>query len=285
MVKNAFGDNIPQIKELLKNKEIRDYVEKVLKRVLSHLEIKDVEELIELTISKAMNYTDLNEYETEVHRIFDKKRVTQRIPTKLANRSQLIFEQIKDYLKGHDILDLGCGDGKLGEIIANTQPRQVILVDVYEPGNIANINLPFGLIKQNRKIPFLDDNFDTTLLLTVLHHSDDPIMVLEEAKRVTRKGGRIIIIESVFGVDGYDKLDENEQRLTNIFFDHFYNRIIHYSEFPENKVNVPFNFKKPDQWNKLFIKMGFVIEETKHLGFDQEAVPEYHTLHVIRVNK
>ena len=257
MVKNAFGDKNPEIKVLLKNQNVKSYVVKVLNDVLGHLEIKGSKDLIDFTLSKAMNYSALSEYEREVHRELDKKRVTQRIPVKLANRAQLIFEQIRDYLKGRDVLDLGCGDGKVGEIIYNEQSREVILVDVYEHGNIANINLPFGLIKQNKKIPFLDDNFDTTLLLTVLHHSDDPILVLEEAKRVTKNGGRIVIIESVYGVNGYDNLNEDEQRLVNIFFDHFYNRIIHYSEFPENKVNVPFNFRTPEQWNSLFEQLGF----------------------------
>ena len=155
------------------------------------------------------------------------------------------------------------------------------LVDVYEHGNIANVDLPFGLIKQNKQIPFLHDMFDTTLLLTVLHHSDEPLQVLEEARRVTKQGGRVIVLESVYGVDAYGDLTIEEQRLVNIFFDHFYNRIIHYNEFEENKVNVPFNFRTPEQWNELFEQNGFKVVSTTHLGFDQQCVPEYHTLHVL----
>jgi len=286
MVKtNTFGDQVPEIKDLVRKPKVEQRIREVLLEILKYLEIKKAEELVEFALSKAKNYSELKQYEKEVHRIFDKNRVTQRIPVKLKNRAKLIFNQIKDYLRGRDILDLGCGDGKVGEIIAQEHSRDVILVDVYEHGNIANLNLPFGLIKQNRKIPFLDNSFDTTLLLTVLHHSNEPMQVLEEAKRVTKNGGQVIIIESIYGVNAYGNLTNEEQRLVNIFLDHFYNRIIHYNEFSKNKVNVPFNFKTIEEWNKLFKDKGFKIVKTHHLGFDQKTVPEYHSLHILEVKK
>ncbi len=282
-MKNAFGNKIPEIKTILKNGNVKKYIETTLKEVLTYLEIKEIKELVDFAINNASTYQDISDYEKKVHLMFDKKRGTQRIPVKLSNRAQLMFNQIKNHVKGRDVLDLGCGDGKVGEILQDIHGRDVILVDVYEHGNISNINLPFGLIKQNKKIPFLDSSFDTTLLLTVLHHSDDPVQVLEEARRVTKKGGRVLIIESVYGVEAYGALSEEEQRLANIFFDHFYNRIIHYSDFEENKVNVPFNFQTPQNWNTLFKKEGFSVVNTIELGFDQKTVPEFHTLHVLEV--
>src|SRR3989344_2883624 len=283
MKKNIFNQKIPEIKELLREQEVREYIEATLLKILSYLEIKNSKELINLVIEKALNYKSLDNYEKEVHLILDGRRVNQRIPEKLSNRAEIIFEQIKPFLKGHDILDLGCGDGRVGDIISKEQPRQVILSDVYEHGNIANIKLPFVRINQSKKIPFPDDSFDTVLLLTVLHHSDDPLVVLREARRVTNSEGRIIVLESVYGVKSYGNLNNEHQRLVNIFFDHFYNRIIHYSNFKENKVNVPFNFRTPEYWNSIFKKEKLTVKKTIHLRFDQPVVPEYHTLHILKV--
>lgn len=132
----------------------------------------------------------------------------------------------------------------------------------------------------------------------MLHHSDDPVHTLKEAHRVTKAGGRVIVIESVFGPDArvldksqrldakeYLGLNASEQRLANVFFDHFYNRVIHYSENPQEKVNVPYHFNTPAAWKQLFEKNGFRQIHVQHLGVDQPAVPEYHTLHVLEVLK
>src|SRR3989344_2880048 len=256
MKKNIFNQKIPEIKELLREQEVREYIEATLLKILSYLEIKNSKELINLVIEKALNYKSLDNYEKEVHLILDGRRVNQRIPEKLSNRADIILKE---------------------------QPRQVILSDVYEHGNIANIKLPFTRIKKNKKIPSPENSFDTVLVLTVLHHSDDPLMVLREAERVTRSGGRIIILESVYGVKSYGNLKKEQQRFVNIFFDHFYNRIIHYSNFKQNKVNIPFNFRTPEDWNILFKKEKLIVKRTVYLGFDQPVVPEYHTLHILEV--
>jgi len=281
---NAFKQELPEIKELFADKKVEERIRKTLLEVLNYLEIDNPEEVIEFTLAEAKNYVALADYERNVHQLFDKKRITQRIPVKLFNRAQVIFGQIKDYLQGHQIMDLGCGDGKVGELISK-QGRHVVLADVYEHGNLSNLNLPFVKIPQNNPIPFDNDMFDTTLILTVLHHSDDPGQVVEEAKRVTKNGGKILVIESVYGVDAYGDLSEEQQRVVNCFFDHFYNRVIHYSEYEENKVNIPLNFQTPPAWEKFFAKHGLLQEKLVHLGFDQPTVPEYHTLHVLKVEK
>ena len=109
------------------------------------------------------------------------------------------------------------------------------------------------------------------------------MVVLREARRVTNSEGRIIVLESVYGVKSYGNLNNEHQRLVNIFFDHFYNRIIHYSNFKENKVNVPFNFRTPEYWNSIFKKEKLTVKKTIHLRFDQPVVPEYHTLHILKI--
>jgi SAM-dependent methyltransferase len=48
-------------------------------------------------------------------------------------------------------------------------------------------------------LPFKRGSFDTVLIFSVLDHVMDDVKVLREAKRVIRKHGRILVMQSVFG--------------------------------------------------------------------------------------
>lgn len=284
-MKNSFNVDIPEIHDIFEEENVELHIRKTLRDVLSYLDVSNPEKVVEYTIQNAKTTKKLSEYERNVHRLFDQKRIIQGIPAKLEKRAGLIFRQIKDYIQGHQILDLGCGDGEVGELISK-QGREVILADTYRNGNISNLDMPFVKVKQTSSLPFDENLFDSTLLVTVLHHSNNPDKLLSEVTRVTKPNGRVIVIESVYGVKKYGGgLTTEQQRRVNIFFDHFYNRVIHYSRFEENKVNVPFNFCTPNEWKVIFAKHGLKQHKVVHLGFDQPTVPEYHTLHVLEVRK
>jgi hypothetical protein len=104
------------------------------------------------------------------------------------------------------------------------------------------------------------------LLLTVLHHSDDPIQVMSEALRLANQS--VIIIESVY----FNELHKQ----VNKFFDWFYNRVLN-----NPQINVPFNFLTPNAWPILFEQLGGKVTHMKHLGIDEPLVPEWHTLYVV----
>jgi SAM-dependent methyltransferase len=194
-----------------------------------------------------------------------------------------------------NLLDYGCGDGQVSQIIAKNKGIEATLTDVYEHRNVKATGLRFKLFKQGEKAPFCDAEFNNVIVLTVFHHCSNPIHSIQEVARITKPGGRVIVVESVFGVDGkqlpakmqrkiagYLTLSAEQQRLLNVFFDHFYNRILFYNPNPEMKVNVPFNFNTPDHWEQIFAQNGLKQEEIVHLGLDQQIAPEYHTLHILR---
>ena len=85
--------------------------------------------------------------------------------------------------------------------------------------------------------------------------------------------------------ESFGALSFEEQRLANIFFDHLYNRLIHYSSHSADKVNVPFNFNTPKEWERLLSECGAPQIHLQMLGIDQRAVPEFHTLHVGEVRR
>lgn len=298
-IQNAFGLPIYEIKDVLIDREIEAVIQQMRRDVFQHLGIADEKSdaVMGECLDFARSYDDITEYEQSAHAVLAREGITEAIPKKLVERARIMHEQIKPYLLAGSVLDLGCGDARLAQLLAQDgfTPQ---LADVYQNPNVASTGLPFKLLGQSEAVPFGDNQFDNTLLLTVLHHSDNPSQVLQEAHRITRLNGRVIVIESVYGVNGqelspaqcaqvqqYLALTPEQQRRVNIFFDHFYNRVIHYTDDPTQKVNVPFNFNTPDTWKQLFEKMGLKQERIVHLGVDQPAVPEYHTLHVLTATK
>ena len=294
-----FMNELEQLAEIVRDPEINSVILEMHSRVLKCLEVPDneIKNICETCLGMAAlvgETIDIEEYEKSVHTLLGKTDVLTKIPEKLKSRAIPIYNQIAPYLKPGRVLDLGCGDGAVGALISSHQNMPVDLADVYKHNDIHEIGLPFTQLAQNESLPFDDNSFDNVLLLTVLHHSDDPELLLREARRILRPDGRLIVIESVFGVDGsrlpeserdkiagYLALDPEKQRSVNAYFDHFYNRIIHYNEHPKFKVNVPFEFDTPENWELRLKKNGFKSKRLIHVGQDRDLVPEYHTLHVL----
>jgi len=170
------------------------------------------------------------------------------------------FEKVKDYIVGEKILDLGAGNGLLALEINKQLDKEVVLVDVVDYNYS---DLPLILYNPEDKIPLADEEVDTTILYTVLHHASDPEHLLEEVTRVTKK--RLIIME------GY--IEEDDIRMTNSFFDWFYNRVI-----GDEDINVPLNFLKVKGWGKILKSYGFDMIETIYVGICEPLVPEHQIL-------
>lgn len=184
----------------------------------------------------------------------------------LANRAAKVASQISPYVVGDKVLDIGSGDGKVAAQIAEQLQKGVMLCDIVDYNKT---ELPLTLY-DGKRLPFADQAFDSTLLSVVLHHSNDPLAVLDEAFRVTSK--RIIIIESVYFNEGH--------RLLNGLLDWAYNRLLNDPTIP-----VPWNFLRPAGWVQELEKRGGKIVHMEHLGLDIPIVPEWHVLYVVDVSR
>jgi len=95
--------------------------------------------------------------------------------------------------KKSKILDLGCGSGIIGKEFKDYFQADLIGVDIKDQ---RIVNIPFQLF-DGLHLPFLENSFDSVLISFVLHHAQDPIGLLKEAKRVTRN--KIIVYEDLPG--------------------------------------------------------------------------------------
>ncbi|MDO8655160.1 MAG: class I SAM-dependent methyltransferase [bacterium] len=154
--------------------------------------------------------------------------------------------------RGERVLDIGAGGGWIGELLSTERRAEVTLLDV---ADFNRSKLPL-VIYDGKRIPLPDNSFDTSLLLFVLHHCEDPLLVLKEALRVASK--RIIIYEDTY-TSSFGKL------LTGI------NDFISNSPFFLSnpfKMNMPYNYKKVVDWERVFQELALKVKfkkTTQHL--------------------
>lgn len=142
-------------------------------------------------------------------------------------RAKNIYKQIKPYLRGR-ILEVGAGTCNVGEEIKKNG-HDVALLDVK---NLSFVDGVSPILYDGKKMPFYDNQFDVSLVLTVLHHTSMPKNIIAEAKRVSK---RIIIIEDIY--------DNKMQKYLTYFFDSLLNL-----EFWGH----PHSNKNDKEWKKIF---------------------------------
>ncbi len=115
-----------------------------------------------------------------------------------------------------DLLDIGCGEGRLLKLLASRAQR-VVGVDI-DPrarqlarAEVLLAGLPNCTLRQGdmNALPFADEEFDTVILDDVMGNASAPARALDEAVRLTRKGGRILMLA--------DTREANVERLRQDF--------------------------------------------------------------------
>jgi SAM-dependent methyltransferase len=82
------------------------------------------------------------------------------------------------------VLDVGCGDGKLSHLVL----RERADIDLHGIEVLVRGDEPIPVEPfDGRSIPHADGSFDCVLFVDVLHHTDDPMLLLREAVRVARQ--------------------------------------------------------------------------------------------------
>jgi SAM-dependent methyltransferase/catechol 2,3-dioxygenase-like lactoylglutathione lyase family enzyme len=276
---NFWGHQIPSPQSVILKPELASYIDGLLSKMLGLCGIDEaaIKPFKELAKEKASVEDTRVAYETDLKIGLTGLIRRAKLSTTLYNRAKIIKGQIEPFLIGDSLLDIGCGNGMIASLVRN-RFKKIQLLDVVEylP---PELDLPFKTYKEGDTI---SGSFDTVLLLTVLHHSNNPLELLKLAWGATNK--RLIIIESVVGVHNrepgvnyelVDASDENQIAYA-AFIDWFYNRVLH------DDVPVPYNFTAPGKWTSVFRENNMKLVQTIHLGQDIDIGPEYHILFVLQ---
>jgi len=160
----------------------------------------------------------------------------------LEDRAEKFVRQFADYLLPHSkILDIGGGWGFYHEPLRCRGHHHVVL-DVIKPG----VQKCPVVLYDGDQIPFEDESFDASLLITTLHHMSDPERVIREAVRVTRR--TVIVIEDLYHHGPGKVWTKLRDQFFNVeFFGH------------------AGQFKRKAEWQRIFESQGLHLIEEKEM--------------------
>jgi ubiquinone/menaquinone biosynthesis C-methylase UbiE len=166
------------------------------------------------------------------------------------------------HVSGRRLLDLGGGEGWVGEAVRALTPAWTCAADV---GPFRLSSGPY-VVYDGTRLPFGEGAFDTTLISLALHHCERPEAVLAEAVRVTR--ARLLVVESVYR--------SRFERFWLELLDARLNRHRH-----GGRMNVPLAFKSPEEWRSLFESHGLAVVAMEWLGSRIERLVHHPLLFVM----
>jgi SAM-dependent methyltransferase len=140
------------------------------------------------------------------------------------------------------VLDVGCGDGSLSAAIMRRRPDIIIAgleVLVRDQTHIRVERF------DGEVIPYYNKSVDVVMFVDVLHHTKDPMKLLNEATRVA---GKAIVIKD-HACEGV--LDSATLR----FMDHVGNA--------HHGVALPYNYWSRRKWFEVFARLGLTIAAWK----------------------
>jgi len=105
------------------------------------------------------------------------------------------IQQFAD-LRGKEVLEIGCGDGRISQFLAKAAKRLTAIdpdAKAIEKAKSKITNADFR-VGSGESLEFGNEAFDIVVFTLSLHHQD-ATKAIAEARRVLRKNGQLLIIE------------------------------------------------------------------------------------------
>lgn len=139
------------------------------------------------------------------------------------------------------LLDIGTGTGRMAELFAEGADHIVALDKSLAMLRVARAklqHLPADRVELVQgdfaSLPFASGSFDTVLFHQVLHFAHSPAIVLNEAARVTRDGGRVAIVD--FAAHQREELRERHAHARLGFADEYMAQLLDEAGFAPPQV-------------------------------------------------
>jgi 2-polyprenyl-3-methyl-5-hydroxy-6-metoxy-1,4-benzoquinol methylase len=162
-------------------------------------------------------------------------------------RWKYLVKYLSPYLSdSKEVLDLGASCGRLSNELSKKLPDiHFVGVDTHvQPETFIPVKEYDG-----EKIPFRNNSFDCVMIIDVLHHDKNPIIILQEARRVSRK---FILVK-----------------------DHYWNNrldfmFLKYADYLGNKqygIALPYNFLRIADWESMIAETDLKIIKSQKFRY------------------
>jgi len=181
---------------------------------------------------------------------------------KVARAYDMALEISRELPRYANVLDVGCGNGFIVHHLTALLKATVVGLDVGSETS-ARINyLPYD----GRHFPLPDQSFDAVLLCYVLHHAQDPGLVLNEVARVLRNGGLAIVYEDIPSL--------------------WWDRTVCWLHNQQWRHRTgPCCFRLDHDWRRIFANAGFELVKERTLSrWRNAAHPVERRFYVVRLN-
>ncbi len=158
--------------------------------------------------------------------------------------------ELKDVSLAAPVLDLGCGNGDVGEIALRSHWPVFGIDRVHSETRAAQVRTIYqGLTTADATaLPFPDSEFGSVVSICVIEHIPDDVRVLREVARVLKPGGKFIFStpsaafeSNLVGAGDPKRVDRVNQRLGH------------------------YHYRGPDEWEDLLREQGLVVDRHRFL--------------------
>ncbi len=190
-------------------------------------------------------------------------------------RARFLVRNIAPHLIGQTLLDVGAGTGHTAVLLRTKHKMNVSMLDVAPHRGAlgqmfvgqpiaAHLSAQHKIPRvryDGKNLPFKDNSFDVVLIAFVLHHCENPELVLREAARVAK--GRVVVLEDVNGERKSSRFDRFLDALFNLELFH------------------PHGERTRSQWLELFDLCGLDVKEEKRWTWKIAGLKVGQTLWVL----
>ncbi len=264
------------ISDLLKDKNVHDYVVKNLRASLSSIGFSEnlISELCENLKNLEVNKFG-EKYSDELNKIYSIGFFQRLVPQYFSHNV------VPEIPAANEVLDLGCGTGILAKILVEENKFQHITgIDLHpypEWELFKNPKITFKVVAEKDFFDFLStEKPDTATLTWVLHHMehDEQERYVGYLYKVLKPGAQLVILEDSYSTelspendigvhDSFMKFNEEDRYKIMGVYDWVANKVL----AQRYKVNIPMTYRTLEEWEKLFSNNGFKILRKKFIGF------------------
>jgi ubiquinone/menaquinone biosynthesis C-methylase UbiE len=146
-------------------------------------------------IKTQLEYYD---YQTED---YEKGRLIKRGLNRASKRkAKIIFKEINK-LNATKIIEIGAGSGLVSYYLSQFFKGEIVLLDLSNEmlemakNRIKNPKVSF-VVGDGTKTEFPDNYFDAVVGVDIIHHLYDPVIAMQEWKRIVKHSGKMVFLET-----------------------------------------------------------------------------------------